>query len=153
MKLTPLLKMRMGFEPNKRIARDFNNKRMTETVGGKECNFRSKLEFRIAKYLQLLKDTGHIKDWAFEQTTFHFPDDRYLVDFDVLENDGNFYYIEGKGHPDERARRKLRLLNKYKPEVKIMMVFQSKRDAAKLGLAKKYCWRVCLLNELTKGIF
>jgi hypothetical protein len=146
-------KVMMGFETDKRIARDFNSKRMTETVGGKTCNFRSKLEFRVAKYLQLLKDTGHIKDWAFEQTNFVFPDDEYLVDFDVLENDGSFYYIEAKGHPDERARRKLRLLNKYRPEVKIMMVFQNKKDAAKLGLAgRKYCWRVCLLNELTKGI-
>lgn len=142
----------MGFEEHKSLARDFNNKRTTAIIGGKQYFFRSILEFKVAKYLQLLKDTGHIKDWAFEQTTFKFPDDKYLVDFDVLENDGNFYYIEAKGHPDERARRKLRLLNKYKPEVKIMMVFQNARDVKKLGLAKKYCWRVCVLSELTKGI-
>jgi hypothetical protein len=148
-----MAKVMMGFETDKSFARDFNNKKVLAVVGGKDCFFRSQLEYKIAKYLELLKQSGHIKDWAFEQTNFIFPDDKYLVDFDVLENDGNFYYIEGKGHPDERCRRKLRLLNKYKPEVKIMMVFQNKRDAAKLGLAKKYCWRVCLLNELTKGIF
>lgn len=131
---------------------DWKNKPSTETIGGKTCNFRSKLEYKIAKYLQLLKDSGHIKDWQFEQTTFIFPDDRYLVDFDILENDGNFYYIEAKGRPDARTKRKLKLLAKYRPEVRVMLVFQNKKDIARLGLSKKYCWRVCLLRDLTKDI-
>ena len=104
---------RMGFETNKRIARDFNNRRETCEIGGKACNFRSQ----------------------------------------VLRPDGTWFHIEAKGHPDARARRKLKLLNKYRPEVEIWMVFQSKRDAAKLGLSgRKYCKRVCLLRELTRDI-
>jgi hypothetical protein len=142
---------KMGYETNKRLIRDYHNRRETVTIGGKTFTVRSQLEKKIALYLDLLKANGHIKDWAFEQTTFRFPDDTYLVDFDVLENDGSFYYLEAKGYFDARSRRKLKLLNKYRPEVRLMLVLQSKSGLKKLGLAKKYCWRVCLLSELTRG--
>ena len=143
---------KMGFEPNKRLVMDYKNVRTTIEIGGKLCKFRSKLEAKVAQYLQLLKDSGHIKDWQFEQTTFHFPDDRYLVDFDIIDPDGSIWYLEAKGYVTAKTKRNLRLLHKYRPEVVIDMVFQNKSDIKKLGLAAKYCRRVCLLKELTRGI-
>lgn len=135
-----------------RLVKDYHNQPTTIIFGNREITFKSKLEGKVAQYLQLLKDTGYIKNWNYEQTTFVFPDDRYLVDFSVYENDDSFYYIEAKGYVDARTKRKLRLLNKYLPGVKIDMVFQNKRDIRKLGLARKYCRRVCLLKELTRGL-
>jgi len=142
---------RMGFEKNKRFARDYNNRRETCVVGGKECSFRSQLEKQVAQYLELLKVSGHIKDWAHEQTTFRFPDDRYLVDFDVLNPDGSFEYVEAKGQFDSRTRRKLMLIQKYRPEVKLTLVFKNKRDAAKVSRKMaSACKRVCVLTA--KGL-
>ena len=135
-----------------RIRSNFKNVRTRLEIDGKVYNFRSKLEAKVAQYLQVLKLGGHIKDWAYEQTTFHFPDDRYLVDFDIIMPDGSFYYLEAKGYCTAKTKRNLRLLNKYRPEIVIDMVFQNKKDIKKLGLAAKYCRRVSLLRELTKGI-
>ena len=138
---------KMGFEPRKRIYQNFKNVRVDAEVGGKQCKFRSKLEHKVAIYLELLKVSGHIKDWAFEQTKFIFPDDKYLVDFDVINTDGTFYYVEAKGRFDGRARRKLQLLSKYRPEVVIDMVFSGKTDALKMKTSMKYCRRVCVLRS------
>lgn len=140
---------RMGFEKNRRFVRGFNNQRITETVGGKLCRFRSKLEYAVAKYLELLKQSGHIRDWYFETKTFEFADESYLPDFWIWQNDGTQYVLEAKGHPDQRTRRKLKLMDKYYTDVPIEMVFQTKRDMNKLGTAKKYCRRVMILSELT----
>lgn len=148
----------MGFEKNKRFAKEYNNIRTYANIGGKDYNFRSKAEFKVADYLQLLKTSYLIKDWAYEQTKFCFPDKdnpvmTWLVDFDVLENDGSFYYIEYKGYVEPSVKRKLNLLAKYRPEVKLDMVFGSNRDLKRLGVrATACCRRVCTLGELTKGI-
>lgn len=142
---------RMGFEKNKWIVKDYNNHRESLTIGGKSCDFRSKGEARLANYLQLLKISGHIKDWAFEQTTFVFPDDKYLVDFDVLYPDGRFGYFEYKGYFDARSRKKLKLIMKYYPEAEITMVFGSKSDARRVSRPMaNFCKRICILTA--KGL-
>ena len=146
---------RLGFEKIKRIAKNYNNQRSTCEIGGKVCNFRSKIEKKVAEYLELLKQAGHIKNWWYEQTTFHFPDDNWLIDFDVRENDDTFWYIECKGQFEARDRKKLKLLDKYRPEVKLLYVFWRKQHIEKMGLAaRKYLhWRKPVtLKELTKGI-
>jgi len=142
----------MGFETNKRFARDFNSKSETVEIGGKVCRFRSQGEIKLARHLELLKIGGHIRDWQFEQTTFRFPDDKYLVDFDVILPDGSLEYYEYKGMFDARSRRKLSLIQKYRPEVRVNLVFGSKADARKVS--KKMasaCKRVCVLSA-TKGL-
>lgn len=143
---------RMGFETNRRFVKDFHNRCERVEINGKVCNFRSQLEKHVAGYLELLRLGGHIKDWSFETTTFQFPDDKWLVDFDVRNNDDSFEYFEAKGMFDARSRRKLKLVFKYRPDAKITMVFQNKRDMQKARLSAKYCYRFCLLNELTNGI-
>ncbi len=148
----------MGFEKDRRFAKQYNNQRVTETIGGKLCKFRSKGERKVALYLETLKIGGVIKDWAYEQTKFCFPSEKdpvrtWLIDFDVLENDGNFYYIEYKGLVEPDTKRKLYLLSKYRPEIKVVMVCADKKGIKKLGSrATSCCQRACLLRELTKGI-
>jgi hypothetical protein len=140
---------KMGFEPHRTIQFDFNNKAGWHTVGGREIYFRSLFEWRFAEYLEMLKLGKAIKDWAFEQTTFTFPDDKYLVDFDQLNNDGTFEYYECKGHWDARAKRKIQLLNKYRPEVQITLVFQSKRDMKKVSKKlASMCKRTCVFSKI-----
>lgn len=148
---------KMGFE-KKHFQKEYNNTWVHDCIGGKEYSFRSKGEHKVAQYLELLKQSGNIKDWAFEQTKFCFPSEQdpvrtWLVDFDVLENDGSFYYIEFKGHVEPDVKRKLLLLAKYRPEVKVDMVFYKKSDAKKLGSkASACCRRICTLSEMTHGI-
>lgn len=142
---------RMGFEKNKRFAKNFNNRPETVSIGGKECHFRSQGEIKLANYLELLKAGGHIQDWFYEQTTFVFPDDKYIVDFDVRNNDNTFEYYEYKGMFDARARRKLKLLNKYRPEIQLNLVFGNKRDAKKVSrVMASHCKRICVLTA--KGL-
>jgi len=157
MSMKDKLKPKMGFE-KRRFQKEYNNTWVHDIIGGKEHTYRSKGEHRIAKYLELLKVSGHIKDWAYEQTKFCFPSEKdpvktWLVDFDILENDGTFYYIEFKGHVEPDVKRKLFLLAKYRPEVKVDMVFYSKADAKRLGSrATSCCRRVCTLAEITRGM-
>lgn len=152
--LTNRTQGKMGFGADRTFRKSYRNRPETATIGGKTCHFRSQLEIKAANYLELLKTGGHIKDWAYEQTRFEFPDDKWLIDFDVLENDGNFYYVECKGHFEARDRRKLKLLFKYKPEVKILYIFENNSDRNKIKTASKYLWwrKPVLLRELTKGI-
>ncbi|MDD5381881.1 MAG: hypothetical protein PHG53_09645 [Phycisphaerae bacterium] len=129
------------------LVKEYNNQRIHDTIGSKEYDFRSKLDWRIAKYLQFLKTAGEIKDWWYEQTTFKFPDDTWLVDFDIRNNNDTLEYWEGKGLFEADTRRKLKLLNKYQPEVKITMVFNSKNNAKKVKLSKKYLNKICILTK------
>lgn len=128
---------RMGFEANKGFTRKFGNRPETVQIGDKECHFRSQGEKRLAQYFELLKLGQHHKDWAFEQTTFHFPTGgKYLVDFDVLNNDGTFEYYEFKGKFKQEDALKLELLFAHRPEVQLTYVFENKREAAKLARRK-----------------
>lgn len=142
----------MGFEKNKRFKKNYNNKPETATVGDKTCRFRSQGEIKLARYFELLKYTGHIKDWAYEQTRFVFPDSSYLVDFDILNNDGTFEYYEYKGHYETDTRKKIILLNKYRPEVKLSLVFAKKADAKKVSRKiASMLNRVCIFQGI-KGL-
>lgn len=148
---------RMGFELNRRFAKDYHNNPHTATVGGKECKFRSNLEHKVADYLELLKIGKIIKDWAFEQTIFRFDNPilkKYIMDFDVIRDDGTFYYIEAKGMMDKHGRDRITVLLTERPEVELWVVFQNKKDMTKFNrrLISKQCKRVCLISELTKGM-
>ena len=140
---------RMGFEKNRRLVMDFKNQRVTATIGGKTCNFRSKLEYRWALYLQWQVEQGLIKDWWYEQTTFRFTDEiagalKYLIDFDIRNNDDSFYYQECKGYLSARDRSKFRKVAKYYPETIIdLVVMQPKAiPANNRRIVLKYCRRI-----------
>ena len=144
----------LGYEKNKKLAKQYNNQWVTDTIGGKLCKFRSKIEYKTALYLELLKASGEIKDWNHEFMKFKFPDDSWLVDFTITENDGNFYHYECKGRFEARDRKKIKLLFKYFPEARVLFIFYSKRDIAKVKTAEKFMWwrKPVTLRELTKGI-
>jgi hypothetical protein len=154
----PLKANNMGATKQK-VVRKYGNKPTQAEYGGKVCNFRSQLEADVAKYLEMLKIVKAIKDWHYEQTTFKFDDPgaqsgktRWLIDFDVLENDGSFYYIEVKGLLSGHDRRKLRLLLRERPEVRVMFVFKGSAGVKKLTRYKEFSkiWRVVTLRELMK---
>lgn len=146
----------MGFETNKRIHKKYGNIAEDVTIGGKSFRVRSQGEKRLAQYLELLKAGGYIKDWAFEQTTFRTSagDPFYLVDFDVLNNDGTFEYMEFKGAVKQRDITKLQLLFECRPEVKLSMVFENKSSAAKFARRKvsRFCKGIFVQSRNGKGL-
>lgn len=147
---------RMGFEIDKSFTRKFGNKPETCYIGEKECKFRSQGEKRLAWYLEALKMSGHIKDWAFEQTTFYTAAGErfYLVDFDVRNNDDSFEYYEFKGMFKQEDATKLKLLFESKPEVQLTMVFENKRQAAKFARRKvsKQCKAIMMQSVSRIGL-
>lgn len=148
---------KMGFDETP-PRRKYGNRPVSVEIDGKMFHFRSKAEYDVAEYLHLLKQSGYIKDFAYEQTKFCFPSEAepiktWLLDFDILENDGSFYYIEVKGRVEPDTKSKLKLLNTYRPEVRVDMVFTTRRELNRLGSrATSYCRRVCLLSDLTGGM-
>jgi len=143
----------MGFEPNKRIHKKYGNIAETVVIGGKPCKCRSQGEKRLGQYLELLKVGGYIRDWAFEQTTFRTSDGEkfWLVDFDVLNNDGTFEYYEFKGAVKQQDITKLQLLFEVKPEVQVTFVFEDKRSAAKLARRKVSRHLKAIMMQSTSG--
>lgn len=98
-----------------------------EEIADKRYYFRSRWEVYHAKYLQLLKDHGQIKEWEYEPQTFWFNEIKrgtrsYLPDFRVTENDGSVVFHEVKGYMDSKSKTKLRRMKKYYPEVTIYLV-------------------------------
>jgi hypothetical protein len=144
----------MGKMTGIRVKRVFNNRTSTECIGDKTYTFRSQLEVKVATYLEFLRRAGDIKGWAYEQTTFHFPDQiickKYIMDFDVMNLDGTFFYIEAKGFLDKHSRDRLTVLFEKRPDVKLWMVFANRRDKLKFERSRlaKRCERICVIGEL-----
>jgi len=97
------------------------------TIGKKKYFFRSWWEVDYACYLEILRKHNRIKDWEYEPQTFWFENIKrgtrsYLPDFRITEIDGSQYFVEVKGYMDKKSLTKLKRMNKYYPEVKILMV-------------------------------
>lgn len=140
---------RMGFEKNRRIIADYKAQADWAVVGGKRCYFRSKLEQRWAEYLEFLKRTGAIYDWAYESTKFEFEKVRsgtpfYTPDFEVWDDENTRCFHETKGHLEQKDLTKFRRLQKYHPDVRLVLVMQSitKKNRAKVTKAAKYVERI-----------
>lgn len=145
-----------------RVDRKMGNELCEGEYDGKGIvRFKSKLERRVADYLELLRKAGHIATWSYEETTFRFPDignaggeTRWKVDFDVMEKDGLLYYIEAKGRKLGSDLRKLRLLREYRPDVRMMYVCQTRKLAKTMQSRwKNVLWRIVTIGELTHGKF
>jgi hypothetical protein len=87
---------------------------------------RSTWEANYARYLNWLASIGDIKMWEYEVDTFEFPVKRgsrfYTPDFKVFNKDGSIEYHEIKGYMDQRSATKLKRMNKYYPQVKILLI-------------------------------
>lgn len=96
------------------------------TVGDKKHFFRSWWEVDYACYLEILKKYKRIKEWEYEPKTFWFENIKrgtrsYLPDFRITEFNDTVYYVEVKGHMDDKSKTKLKRMKKYYPEVKLLM--------------------------------
>lgn len=91
--------------------------RVTASVGGKECTFRSKLEYRWAVWCELRKEQGIIADWWHEdpgtllelETTYLKNKKMYLPDFLILYPNGDYEYEETKGWFSQKDYTKIKL--------------------------------------------
>lgn len=100
-------------------------------IGGKREDlnnkyFRSMWEANWARYLNWLIERGSILRWEYEPETFEFPVKRgsrfYTPDFKVFNSDGSCEFHEVKGWMDQKSVTKLKRMEKYYPEVEIILV-------------------------------
>lgn len=96
-------------------------------IGARRIYFRSRWEANYARYLQWLKDIGHIREWEYEPQTFWFEGIKrgarsYLPDFRVTENSGSVTYHEVKGWMDDRSRTCLKRMRIYHPNVRMLLI-------------------------------
>lgn len=102
--------------------------------GDYECSkgtvyFRSKWEANYALFLDFLVKNGDIIKWEYEIDVFIFEEIRfgtrsYRPDFKVFTNDAGVEYHEVKGYMDSQSKTKLKRMEKYYPEIKIILVDQ-----------------------------
>lgn len=108
---------------------------VTRIMNGQECRFRSKLEYRYAVYLDLLKGQGHIVDWLYEpqEMAIDFEHGRrgntrgYLPDFAVEVTDGDWEVHETKGYFTPIDAKKIRAFVEQCDNV-FVLIFGGLRD-------------------------
>lgn len=88
---------------------------------------RSSWEANYARYLNWLISIGEIKKWEYEPEVFEFEAIKrgarsYTPDFKVYNNNGSIEYHEVKGWMDAKSKTKLKRMNKYYPDIKIVLV-------------------------------
>lgn len=91
--------------------------------------FRSAWEANYARYLNWLIEQGEIVSWEYEPQTFIFHGVTrgaisYLPDFKVLNKDGSYEWHEVKGWMTSKDRTKLRRMEQYYPQEKVVLVDQ-----------------------------
>lgn len=104
------------------------------SVSGKRADlnnqfFRSKMEANFARYLNRLVAIGGIQEWRFEHPDdeFWFDDIKrgtrsYKADFRVVEMNGKIRFYETKGWMDRTSKTKLKRMEKYHPEIEIVLI-------------------------------
>lgn len=103
--------------------------------------FRSSWEANYARYLNLLKSQGRIRDWQYEVHTFVFEKIKrgtrmYTPDFKVLLLDGTYEWHEVKGWMDQPSKTRLKRMAKYFPSELVKVIGKPWFSAAnRSGLA------------------
>jgi len=148
----------------RRVTKVMNNRRVTATVGGQECHFRSAFEYQWALYLQFLRDKKQIMWWAYEPKVFDFTQFgyttgpyKYRPDFLICENDKTKVYQECKGYHDGATNRKFQRTAKHYPDVVMELVLQripkKKSKGANRRLnAQRYVRRIIDASEIFKQL-
>ena len=107
------------------------SKRAVRSKGGKRKDlnnqyFRSAMEANYARYLNFLVERQQIKKWEYEADEFYFPIKRgtrfYTPDFKVWENNGRINYFETKGWMDAKSKTQLNRMEKYHPEINVIVI-------------------------------
>ena len=149
----------MGSEGT-RLVRDFKNIRCKAIIDGVEYHFLSKLEYRWAVYLQFQKETNLIVDWAYEDTNFEFTGEvrgpmTWLIDFEVITNDGTTEYMECKGYPEGKDISKARRFKERWPDEKLYFIFAqkpAKKHFHKIRNLQKYVDRIIEADKIFRQI-
>jgi len=94
-----------------------------ETTHGK-IKVQGTYELRTCKILDRWKRDGDIKDWEYTNDRIKYigvdgKEHFYLLDFKVLDNDENFYYIETKGYERENDKLKWDAVKRRGYELKV----------------------------------
>ena len=137
---------KMGFNELP-LKKKYGNVPVHAEIGGKECNFRSKLEYRWAQHLEILRVWNFIKDWSYETHTFRFEKagvKQYTPDFVIRNLDGTFEYHETKGMVAKFDIDKLKAVWEEYPDSKITLIFwrKPKLSTQKWTKLDRYCYRV-----------
>jgi len=88
---------------------------------------RSSWEANYARYLNWLQQIGEIVSWEYEPDTYWFEEIKqgtrsYTPDFKIHLKDGSFEYHEVKGWMDQKSKTKLKRMEKYYPNTKIVLI-------------------------------
>ena len=99
-----------------------------DDLGGKY--FRSGWEANYARYLNWLVCIGEILSWEYEPEVFEFKGIKrgamfYVPDFKITNPNGTIEYHEIKGWMDKRSQTKLNRMEKYYPDVKLILIDSS----------------------------
>lgn len=113
-------------------------------IGGKRIFCRSTWEVNYARYLEWLKKSGQIKEWAYEPKRFLFEaikrgNNSYLPDFRVTENDGRQYWVEIKGRMAQKDKTKIVRFMKFYPKERLVVVDSQAYNALARDL-KGFSW-------------
>lgn len=122
--------------------------------------FKSKVEYRWAKYLEALLKLGVIQSWKYEPKTFTFGErwrvrKQYTPDF-FIEEDGEEFYQEVKTSMRQTDVTRFRCLAADFPDVKIVLVIFGPEHTRKANQnrlrsnARKYVERIVFANPLLK---
>jgi hypothetical protein len=103
-------------------------------IGGKRNYYRSMWEANYARYLDMLKHAGQIKEWQHEPKTFWFEKimrgvRSYKPDFLVTKPDGRQEWHEVKGWLCPRSKTTLARMAKYYPSEKIVLINEKRYQA------------------------
>lgn len=105
-------------------------------IGGYKKYYRSKWEANYARFLELSKNNGAIKDWKHEPDVFWFEQIKrgvrsYTPDFKITLLDDSIEYHEVKGWMDPRSKTKIKRMAKYYPNIKLIIIDSQWFKAAK----------------------
>jgi len=121
---------KMGFGADKQFRPKYGNQPVDAIVNGRPVHFKSKLEYRWAQHLDLLKTAGEIKDFFYEFHTFHFSGKekrgKFTPDFLVRTNKNELEYHECKGLVQAGDISAFRQLSRERPRVRLILVFASR---------------------------
>lgn len=111
------------------------------TIGGQRKYFRSRWEANYARYLEWLREHNQIVRWEHEPHTFWFEGIKrgcvsYLPDFRVTEKSGEQVYHEVKGYMNARSKTKLSRMQRYYPQVVLVVIAKKQYYAIKSQVAR-----------------
>ena len=132
-------------------------------VGGKQHYFRSGLEVRWARYLQILKELGEIEEWLYEPKTFWFEKikrgtNSYKPDFKIISSflrtcyENQYSWHEVKGFLQQKDCTKFRRMQKYYPGENMILVIQriTKKNKLLVDRCRKYVAGVIEAEKLLR---